>query len=69
MATPRPADLRLAAEWLRAYEDQEDTPRLDRVAGWLDEQADAQELRAAAREHGVSVQRLRTALNNQEITK
>lgn len=66
--TPRGEDLRFAAEWLRQYDDSHDggeqTAIAESIAEWLDAQADAQELRAAAREHGVPVRKLRSALAN-----
>lgn len=67
--SPEPDDMRFAAEWLRQYDDSHDGGKQSAVAAavarWLDEQADAKELRAAAREHGVPVGRLRTALAKQ----
>lgn len=64
--TPSADALRFAAEWLRHYEDEQDRgvdeARANAVADWLDDQAEASELRAAAREHGVPVARLRSAL-------
>ena len=61
-----PDDLRFAAEWLRQYDDEHDgggdTKRCAAVADWLDAQADDQELRAAARQAGVPVKRLRAAI-------
>lgn len=59
--TLRPDDLRFAAEWLRVYEGEE-TAVAELVAEWLDAQADAKELRDAAKQHGVPVGKLRTAL-------
>ncbi|TXH00078.1 MAG: hypothetical protein E6R08_01175 [Nevskiaceae bacterium] len=68
MPTPAPDDLRFAAEWLRAYDDEHDggeqTAIAERVAAWLDAQADAKELRDAAREHGVPVGGLRKRIAN-----
>ena len=64
--TPGPDDLRFAAEWLRQFDDSHDggeqTTIAQAVAGWLDAQADARELRDAAREHGVPVGKLRQRL-------
>lgn len=64
--TPNADALRFAAEWLRAYDDSHDggeqMAEAERVAEWLDAQADAQELRAVAREHGVPVGKLRRKL-------
>ena len=66
MKTPDAEDLRFAAEWLRQYDDSHDggemTARATAVAEWLDAQATAQNLRAAAREHGVPVAGLRRKL-------
>lgn len=63
MPAPTPDALRLAAEWLRQYDDEHDggadTARCAAVADWLDAQANAAELRSVAREHGVSVGKLR----------
>jgi hypothetical protein len=64
--TPTPDDLRFAAEWMRQYDDSHDggkqTAVAEALAEWLDAQADAKELRAAAREHKVPVKGLRAAL-------
>lgn len=64
--TPDPDDLRFAAEWLRAYDDEHDggeqSAIAEKVAAWLDSQADAKELRDTAREHGVPVAGLRKYL-------
>jgi hypothetical protein len=69
-ATPTPDTLRFAAEWLRAYDDSHDGGEQSAVAGavaeWLDAQADAKELRAAARAHGVPVNGLRSAISRAE---
>lgn len=66
MKTPNTDDLRFAAEWLRSYDDEHDggeqTKVAEAVAAWLDAQADAKELRDAAREHGVPVAGLRKRL-------
>lgn len=64
--TPKPDALRFAAEWLRQYDDSHDggeqTETAQAVAQWLDAQADAKELRDAAREHGVPVKGLRARI-------
>lgn len=64
--TPQSDDLRFAAEWLRQYDDSHDggeqSAVAHAVAEWLDAQAQAQDLRIAAREHGVPVSGLRAAL-------
>jgi hypothetical protein len=69
MKSPRPDDLRLAAEWLRQYDDEhdggQDSLRARRVADWLDEQASAKELREAAAEARIPVDLLRRALQRQ----
>jgi hypothetical protein len=66
MNTPPPDALRFAAEWLRQYDDSHNggkqTATAQSVADWLDQQADAKELRDAAREHGVPVGGLRARL-------
>lgn len=66
MKAPSADDLRFAAEWLRAYDDEheggEQMAIAAAVADWLDAQADSKELRAAAREHGVPVAGLRNRL-------
>lgn len=67
MKTPDIEALRFAAEWLRQYEDDleggdVDNKRASDVAEWLDAQAEAQQLRIAAREHGVPVAGLRQIL-------
>lgn len=68
--TPGPDDLRFAAEWLRQYDDSHDGGEQQALAGkvasWLDAQADAKELRAAAREHGVPVKAIRRVLAREE---
>lgn len=56
---PSADDMRLAAEWLGEYEDSPEGDACKRVAAWLNEQAEAKELRDAAREHGVPVGALR----------
>lgn len=64
--TPNPDALRFAAEWLRQYDDSHDggeqTALAEVVAEWLDAQAEAKELRDAAREHGIPVGALRKSL-------
>jgi hypothetical protein len=66
--TPGPDDLRFAAEWLRQYDDSHDggeqSAVSERIADWLDAQADAKELRDAAKAHGMPVKRLRAAIGN-----
>lgn len=65
---PSTDDLRFAAEWLRQYDDSHDggeqTAAAERVAQWLCDQADARDLRDAAREHGMPVGRLRQAVRD-----
>lgn len=57
--------LRAAALWCENYEgssedgDRSDCEPFQRVAAWLEQQADAKELRDAAREGGVPVGKLR----------
>lgn len=71
--TPTPDALRFAAEWLRAYDDSHDggeqSAIAEKVAAWLDEQADTGELRAVAKSHGVPVGRLRAKLAQITTTK
>lgn len=63
MTKPSPEDLRAAALWLDSNEgDADERDPLLRVAHWLDAQAEAQELREAAREAGVPVAQLRKRL-------
>jgi hypothetical protein len=66
MRTPDSDDLRFAAEWLRAYDDThaggEQTAVAMRIALWLDEQADAKDLRDVAVQYGVPVAKLRAKL-------
>ncbi|ART61469.1 hypothetical protein CBP36_21105 (plasmid) [Acidovorax carolinensis] len=65
MVTPPPSadDLRAAAIWLDANEgDADEHEPLQRVARWLEQQADAKEVRDMAREHGVRVGALRKRL-------
>lgn len=73
MRTPEADDLRLAAEWLRQYDDEHDggrdTKRTAVVADWLDAQAIAAELRRAARENGVPVEKLRQAFRARSGTE
>lgn len=68
MNTPEADDLRFAAEWLRQYDDEHDggeqTAIAAKVAEWLDAQADAKELRATAREHGLPTAKLRAKLRD-----
>lgn len=59
---PSADDMRLAAEWLDVNEGDEESAACQRVAAWLVEQADAKDLRDAAREHGVPVGALRKKL-------
>ena len=68
MIRPTSDALRFAAEWLRAY-DPDDFAFQDAtlVAEWLDEQADAQFLRNAARENSLSVSQLRAKIK--ELSK
>jgi GNAT superfamily N-acetyltransferase len=58
--------LRFAAEWLRQYDDTHDggadTARAAAVADWLDEQANAADVREAARKHGVPTKLMRKAI-------
>ena len=64
--TPQPDALRFAAEWLRQYDDSHDggeqSAIAEAVADWLDAQADAKEIRDAARKHGIPVDGLRSRL-------
>jgi rRNA-processing protein FCF1 len=63
MIKPSPEDLRAAAIWLDSNEgDAAERGPLLRVAHWLEVQAEAQELREAAREAGVPVAQLRKRL-------
>lgn len=70
MKAPDSDALRFAAEWLRQYDDTHDgggdTMRAAAVADWLDAQADAADLRAAARQHHVPVEKLRRALQRRD---
>ena len=63
---PSPDDLRFAAEWLRQCDDSHDgggqAKTAEAVAEWLDQQAQAQELRDAAKDLGVPVSKVRAAL-------
>jgi hypothetical protein len=63
---PKADDSRFAAEWLRQYDDTHDggeqiSIACD-VARWLDAKADAQELRAVARQHSIPIAKLRAKL-------
>lgn len=73
MKTPQADDLRFAAEWLRAYDDSHDggeqSTIANKVAEWLDAQADAKDLREAAFEHGVPVGKLRAKLRERELLR
>lgn len=60
--TPSADDLFLAAQWLDVYEGAEDAEACRRVAAWLKLQADAKELRDAARAAGVPVAKARIAI-------
>jgi rRNA-processing protein FCF1 len=64
--TPNADALRFAAEWLRQYDDSHDGGQdmaiAEAVAEWLDDQANAKELRQVAREHRVPVGKLRERL-------
>lgn len=60
---PSVEDLRVAALWCSNNEgDAAERAPMLRVAEWLEAQADAKELREAAKEHGVPVGRLRAAI-------
>ena len=65
---PSPNDMHLAAEWLDAYEGEDDAEACQRVRAWLIQQAEATELRQACRDAGVSVAEARRAirLNHKE---
>lgn len=66
-ATPSSDDLRAAAIWLDSNEgDAAEQAPLLRVARWLEQQADAKEMREAAKEHGVPVIKLRAVLAKNE---
>jgi hypothetical protein len=66
--TPKSDDLRFAAEWLRQYDDSHDggeqSAIAEAVADWLDNQADAKDIRDAARAHKVPVAALRKELDD-----
>lgn len=63
VASPSADDLRAAAIWLDSNEgDAAEQEPLLRVARWLEQQAAAKELREVAKENGVPVGALRTAL-------
>jgi hypothetical protein len=66
MKTPEPDDLYFAADWLRQYDDEHgggDTARCAAIADWLDAQANAKQIRDAARSAGVPAGRLRARLS------
>jgi hypothetical protein len=66
MKTPSANDLRLAALWCENNEDTDDVrTALQRVAKWLDWQADQKILRTVAREQRVPVSAVRQALERQ----
>lgn len=53
---PSPESMRLAADWLRCYDDEADEAvGMSLVADWLDQQADSAEFRSACKIAGVSV--------------
>lgn len=63
MKTPDPDSLRLAALWCRNNEgDDDERLPLIAVADWLEKQADAKEVREAARSVGVPVSKVREAM-------
>ena len=59
---PSVDDMYIASQWLDVYEGAEDAEACHRVAAWLKQQADAKELRKAARDAGVSTAKLRKAI-------
>lgn len=61
-ATPSVDDFYIAAQWLEVYEGAEDAAACHRVGEWLKAQADAKELRDAARAVGVPVAKARAAI-------
>ena len=61
MHRPPPEALRTAAEWLSCAEDDIEAD-CAAVAKWLDDQAAAAEIRAAARQHGIPTALLRRRL-------
>ena len=66
MKTPPADDLRLAAEWLRQFEGTQegdaDVARAAAVAEWLDEQAQAKDVREVSRESGIPASRVRASM-------
>jgi hypothetical protein len=66
MKMPDQDALRFAAEWLRQYDDTHDggtdTARAAGVADWLEAQAQAKDIREAAREVGVPAAKFRAKL-------
>lgn len=63
MVTPSSDDMRSAALWLDHNEgDEAEREPMARVARWLEEQADAQDIRTAARAHNLTVKDLRAAI-------
>lgn len=61
--TPSAEDMRLAALWLEHNDDEgAEGETCHRVAAWLDAQAEAKEVREAAKKHGVPVGKLRAAI-------
>ncbi len=70
MSRPSADALRFAAEWLRAYDEQTSEAAVAaEVAEWLDAQADAADVRNAARNYGVTVQQIRAAIARAEEVK
>lgn len=68
--TPSPDDLRLAALWCENNEgDENERGPMQRVARWLEAQADAIEERQMAAECGVTVKALRNAVAKQARAK
>ena len=69
MSTPKPDDLRFAAEWLRQYDDSHDggaqSKIAEAVATWLDTLADNNEIRDYARAVGIPTAALRRKLAEQ----
>lgn len=65
MRRPSSHDMELAASWLDMYEEHGGDLAADacvKVAKWLRDQADAQELRDAAKGAGVSMRQARRAI-------
>lgn len=61
--TPSANDLRAAALWLDHNEgDARERAPMERVARWLEQQADAKDLRGLAKENGVPVGSVRRAM-------